>query len=157
MQKSVKLTIAVISALGLFLWEVALCKNMAIAQEYPGCFLITQSGTLVKLNNLCSTVKDQQVEPLEFSGLEFQPPILGLKAGEIRGSVTNRSNQVVPLKIIHIQLVANNQVITSTNIPVETDNGLQPGASLAFDTVIASRQIGGVPEDEVKVEVTQYE
>lgn len=157
MQKSLNLTIAVISVLGLFLWEVATDKNMAIAQEYPGCFLITQSGTLVKLNNLCTAIKDQQVEPLEFSGLEFQPPILGLKAGEIRGSVTNRSNQVVPLKIIHIQLVANNQVITSTNIPVETDNGLQPGASLSFDTVIASRQIGGVPEDEVKVEVTRYE
>lgn len=156
MQKSVKLTIAVISVLGLFLWEVAPCKNMAIAQEYPGCFLITQSGTLVKLNNLCTAIKDQQV-PLEFSGLEFQPPILGLKAGEIRGAVTNRSNQVVPLKIIHIQLVANNQVITSTNIPVETDNGLQPGESLSFDTVIASRQIGEVPEDEVKVEVTRYE
>ena len=127
------------------------------AQEHPDCFLITQSGTLVELNNICIPAKNQQVEPLIFSGLEFQPPLVGLKAGEVRGAVTNRSTQVVPLKVIYIQLIADNRVIAASNILVETGSGLQPGESLSFDTVIGSKKVGSVPDEDVKVEVTRYE
>lgn len=127
------------------------------AQEYPDCFLITESGTLVELNNICIPAKNQQVEPLIFSGLEFQPPLVGLKAGEVRGAVTNRSTQVVPLKVIHVQLIADNRVIAASNILVETGGGLQPGESLSFDTVIGSKKLGSIPDEEVKVEVTRYE
>ena len=127
------------------------------AQEHPDCFLITESGTLVELNNICIPAKNQQVEPLIFSGLEFQPPLVGLKAGEVRGAVTNRSTQVVPLKVIHIQLIADNRVIAASNILVETGSGLQPGESLSFDTVIGSKKLGSVPDEDVKVEVTRYE
>lgn len=128
-----------------------------VAQEHPDCFLITQSGTLVELNNICIPAKKQQVEPLMFSGLEFQPPLVGLKAGEVRGAVTNRSTQVVPLKVIHIQLIADNRVIAASNILVETGSGLQPGESLSFDTVIGSKKLGSVTDEDVKVEVTRYE
>ncbi|MBW4639882.1 MAG: hypothetical protein KME05_16940 [Gloeocapsa sp. UFS-A4-WI-NPMV-4B04] len=131
-------------------------KSVA-AQEHPDCFLITQSGTLVELNNICIPAKNQQVEPLIFSGLEFQPPLVGLKAGEVRGAVTNRSTQVVPLKVIYIQLIADNRVIAASNILVETGSGLQPGESLSFDTVIGSKKVGSVPDEDVKVEVTRYE
>lgn len=155
MQKSINLTTVGI-ALILSLWDVILVKKVAIAQEYPGCFLITQSGMLVNLNNLCTSAQ-QQVEPLLFNGLEFQPPLVGLKAGEVRGAVTNRSSQVVPLKIIYIQLVAGSRIIASSDIPVETGNGLQPGESLSFDTVISSKKLGKVPEDGVEVQVTRYE
>lgn len=154
MQKYINLTatgIALISSL----WQ-AKVENVA-AQEYPDCFLITQSGTLVELNNLCNSVKNQQAEPLVFSGLEFQPPILGLKAGEVRGSVTNSSSQVVLLKVIYIKLMAENRVITSSNVLVETGSGLQPGEVLSFDTVISSKKLGKLPEQRVKVEVTRYE
>lgn len=157
MQKSRDLIIAIGIFLMSLLYEIAVVKNIATAQEYPGCFLITQSGTLIELNNLCTLVQKQEVEPLLFSGLEFQPPLIGLKPGEVRGSVTNRSNQVVPLKIIYIQLVADNQILTSSDIPVETGSGLQPGESLSFDTVISSKKLGKVPEDGVKVQVKRYE
>jgi hypothetical protein len=156
MQKSLNLTTVGI-ALILSLWKIALLKKAVIAQEYPGCFLINQSGTLINLKNLCTSVQQQQVEPLLFNGLEFQPPLVGLKAGEIRGAVTNRSSQVVPLKIIYIQLVADNQIIALSDISVETGNGLQPGESLSFDTVISSKKLGKVPENGVKVQVARYE
>lgn len=155
MQKSINLTTVGI-ALILFLWEVTLVKQVAIAQEYPDCFSITQSGMLVKLNNLCASAQ-QQIEPLLFNGLEFQPPLVGLKAGKVRGAVTNRSSQVVPLKIIYIQLVAGSRIIGSSDIPVETGNGLQLGESLSFDTVISSKKLGKVLEDGVEVQVTRYE
>lgn len=147
--------ITAISIVLLPLWQISI-KNVA-AQEYPDCFLITQSGTLVELNNICTSAKNQQVEPLIFSGLEFQPPLVGLKAGEIRGAVTNRSTQVVPLKVIYIQLIADNRVIAASNISVETGSGLQPGESLSFDTMIGSKKLGNVPENPIKVEVTRYE
>lgn len=137
------------------LWQIAI--ESVAAQEYPDCFLITQSGTLVELNNICIPAKSQQVEPLIFSGLEFQPPLVGLKAGEVRGAVTNRSTQVVPLKVIYIQLIADNRVIAASNILVETGSGIQPGESLSFDTVIGSKKLGSVPESPIKVEVTRYE
>lgn len=92
-----------------------------------------------------------------FSGLEFQPPLLGLKPGEIKRAVTNRSNKVIALKVIYIQLVADNQVIASSDIQIETGNGLQPGESLSFDTIISSKKLAKVPDEEVKVEVTRYE
>ncbi len=156
MQKSTDLIIAISISLMSFLYETAIFKNVATAQEYPGCFLINQSGRLIELNNLCTLVQ-KQVEPLLFSSLEFQPPLIGLKPGEVRGSVTNHSNQVVPLKIIYIQLVAGNQIIASNDIPVETGSGLQPGESLSFDTVISSKKLGKVPENGVKVQVNRYE
>lgn len=147
--------ITAISIVILPLWQIAI--ESVAAQEYPDCFLITQSGTLVELNNICIPAKNQQVEPLIFSGLEFQPPLIGLKAGEVRGAVTNRSTQVVPLKLIYIQLIADNRVIAASNILVETGSGLQPGESLSFDTVIGSKKLGSVPESPIKVQVTRYE
>lgn len=74
MRKSINL-ITVGIALILFLGETALVKKGAIAQKYPGCFLITQAGILINLSNLC-TPAQQQVEPLLFNGLEFQPPLV---------------------------------------------------------------------------------
>lgn len=129
----------------------------AATQEYPGCFLITKAGTVVELNNLCTLDEKQASDPLEFSGLEFQPPIAGLKSGEIQGSVTNKSNKVILLKTIYFQLVANNQVIGNSNVSVETGKGLQPGESLSFSTAINSSQLGKLPEERVRVEVTRYE
>lgn len=156
MQKSINLTAAICITLISSLCETATVETAVVAQEHPGCFLITGSGTLVDLNNLCTQAK-QQVEPLVFSGLEFQPPLLGLKPAEVKGSVTNRSSQVVALKIIYIQLVADNRIIAASDIPVETGSGLQPGESLSFDTVISRKKLGKVPEDKVNVQVTRYE
>lgn len=128
----------------------------AATQEYPGCFLITTTGTVVELNKLC-TKDAEQTEPLEFSGLEFKPPIAGLKPGEIQGAVTNKSNKVILLKTIYFQLIANKQVIGASNVSVETGNGLQPGESLSFNTAISSRKLGRLPVEGVSVEVTRYE
>ncbi len=154
MQKYILTTISI--ALIPFVCEITTVKNV-VAQEYPGCFLITTAGTVVELNNLCTLGKEQTAETLEFSALEFQPPIAGLKSGGVQGSVTNRSNKVILLRTIYFQLVANNRVIAASNIPVETGNGLQPGESLSFNTGISSNKIGKLPEEEVKVEITRYE
>lgn len=156
-QNAIKKPINLITAISIVISLLWHAIETAAAQEHPDCFLITQSGTLVELNNICIPAKNQQVEPLIFSGLEFQPPLVGLKAGEVRGAVTNRSTQVVPLKVIHIQLIAANRVIAASNILVETGSGLQPGESLSFDTVIGSKKLGSMPDEEVKVEVTRYE
>lgn len=157
MQRSINLTAGICIALVASSIESGLFHNNALAQEYPGCFLITQLGTLVDLNNLCNITEKQQAEPLMFSGLEFQPPLLGLKPGEIKGAVTNRSNKVIALKVIYVQLVVDNQVIASSDIQIETGSGLQPGESLSFDTIISSKKLAKVPDEEVKVEVTRYE
>lgn len=156
MQRSISLTAGICLALVASSFKSDLFHNTAIAQEYPGCFLITQLGTLVDLNNLCN-ITEKQEEPLMFSGLEFQPPLLGLKPGEIKGAVTNRSNKVIALKVIYVQLVADNRVIASSDIQIETGSGLQPGESLSFDTIISSKKLAKAPDEEVKVEVTRYE
>lgn len=139
-----------------FVCAIATGKNV-VAQEYPGCFLITTTGTVVELNNLCTLSNQQTAEPLEFSGLEFQPPIAGLKSAGIQGSVTNRSNKVILLKTIYFQLLANNRVVAASNIRVETGDGLQPGESLSFNTGISSNNVGDLPENGIEVEVTRYE
>lgn len=154
---AIKKPINLITVISIVISPLWYAIESVAAQEYPDCFLITESGTLVELNNICIPAKNQQVEPLIFSGLEFQPPLVGLKAGEVRGAVTNRSTQVVPLKVIYIQLIADNRVIAASNILVETGGGLQPGESLSFDTVIGSKKLGSIPDEEVKVEVTRYE
>ena len=153
MQKYILTTISI--ALISFVCEITTVKN-AIAQEYPGCFLITKEGTVVELNNLC-TLSKQVAEPLEFSNLEFQAAIAGLKSAGVQGAVTNRSSKVILLRTIYFQLVANNRVIVASNIQVETGKGLQPGESLSFNTGISSKKIGNLPEDGVKVEITRYE
>lgn len=155
--KAIEKPINLITAISIVISPLWHGIESVAAQEQPDCFLITESDTLVELNNICISAKNQQVEPLIFSGLEFQPPLVRLKAGEVRGAVTNRSNQVVPLKVIYIQLIADNRVVTASNILVETGSGLQPGESLSFDTVIGSKKLGSVPDEEVKVEVTRYE
>lgn len=153
MQKYILTTIGI--ALISFVCEITTVKNV-VAQEYPGCFLITKEGTVVELNKLC-TLSKQTAEPLEFSDLEFQPAIDGLKSAGVQGAVTNRSNKVILLKTIYFQLVANNRVIAASNIQIETGNGLQPGESLSFNTGISSNKVGKLPEDGVKVEITSYE
>lgn len=85
MQKYIFTTIGI--ALIQFVCEIITAKNVA-AQEYSGCFLITKAGTVVELNKLCTLNDEQTAEPLEFSRLEFQPPIAGLKFGGVQGSVT---------------------------------------------------------------------
>jgi len=155
MQKYILTTICI--TLIPFIYEITTVKNVVVAQEYPGCFLITKAGTVVELDNLCVLDEEQTAEPLEFTGLEFQPPIAGLKSGGVQGSVTNRSNKVIPLKTIYFQLVANNRVIAASDIPVETGNGLQPGESLSFNTGISSNKVEKLSEDGIKVEVTRYE
>lgn len=154
MQKYILTTIGI--ALISFVCEITTVKNV-IAQEYPGCFLITKEGTLVELNNLCTVSNKQTAEPLEFSALEFQPAIAGLKSAGVQGAVTNRSNKAILIRTIYFQLVANNRVIAASNIQVETGNGLQPGESLSFNTGISSNKVGKLPEDGVKVEITRYE
>ncbi len=154
MQKYILTTISI--ALISFVCEITTIKNV-IAQEYPGCFLITKDGTVVELNNLCTLSKKQTAEPLEFSNLEFQPAIAGLKSAGVQGAVTNRSNKVIVLKRIYFQLVASNRVIAASDIQVETGNGLQPGESISFNTGISNNKIGKIPEDGVKVEITSYE
>lgn len=153
MQKYISTTIGI--ALIPFVCAIATFRSV-VAQEYPGCFLITTAGTVVELNKLCTLSNKQTAESLEFNGLEFQPPIAGLKSAEIQGSVTNRSSQIIPLRTIYFRLVANNQVIAASNIRVETGNGLQPGESLSFNAGIGSSE-DGLPEDGVKVEVIKYE
>lgn len=154
MQKYILTTIGI--ALIPFVCEITTVENV-IAQEYPGCFLITKEGTVVELNNLCTSSKKQTVEHLKFSDLEFQPAIAGLKSAGVQGAVTNRSNKVILLRTIYFQLVANNRVIAASNIQVDTGNGLQPGESISFNTGISSNKVGKLPEDGVKVEITSYE
>lgn len=154
MQKYILTTIGI--ALIPYVCEITTVKNV-IAQEHPGCFLITTAGTVVELNNLCTLSKKQTAEPLEFSDLEFQPAIAGLKSAGVQGAVTNRSNRAILLKTIYFQLVANNRVIAASNIQVETGNGLQPGESLSFNTGISSNKIDKLPEDKIKVEIIKYE
>jgi hypothetical protein len=83
MKKSINFIIPIGIALISSLCEIAIFKNVATTQEYPGCFLVTQSGALIELNNLCTQDKKQQVEPLLFSGLEFQPPLIGLSLARL--------------------------------------------------------------------------
>lgn len=140
------------------IWGAALAfQDRAIAQYYSGCFMLTESGSLVDLNSLCG-VSDRPKDSsgLEFSQLQFQPSSFGNFA-EIKGTVTNRSGQTIPLQVIHIRILNENRVLTSSTIAVNTGNGLSPGESLTFDKVINQKKLGGVIPDTAKVEVTRYQ
>lgn len=132
-------------------------QERAIAQYYSGCFMLTESGNLVDLNSLCG-ISDRQANSrtLEFSQLQFQPSSFGNFA-EVRGTVTNRSEQIIPLQVIYIRILNENRFLSSSTIPVDTGNGLSPGQSLTFDKVINRKNLGGVIPATAKVEVTQYQ
>lgn len=95
------LSIALISSLS----EVALVHTAASAQEYSGCFMISNLGSLLNLDVLCSDEIKISQPKLVFSALQSQL-ILDDTMAQVRGTVTNPSNQVVPLSLICFQLVA---------------------------------------------------
>lgn len=154
MSKSVCLTAGIFVALSSF--EVALVNTAVIAQEYPGCFMLSRSGSLVTLNSICLEKIEISQPKLVFSDLQSQLILDGTMA-QVRGTVTNSSNQVVPISVIYFQLVTDTRIISSANVPVQTGDGLKPGESLSFDKVMSKSDLGDVPPSGIKVQVIKYQ
>ena len=156
MPKIVYLTAALSIALISSLSEVALVHTAASAQEYSGCFMISNLGSLVNLDVLCSDEIKISQPKLVFTALQSQLILDGSMA-QVTGTVTNRSNQVVPLSLIYFQLVADTRILASSSISVETGDGLNPGESLSFDKVINKSHLGNVAPSVIEVKITKYE
>lgn len=130
--------------------------NDVSAQEHPGCFMINSTGQLVNLSVLCLNKAETLKPTLVFTGLQSHLILDGTMA-QVRGTVTNISNQIVPLSQIKFQLLADRQILASNTILVETGSGLKPGESLSFDKVIDKSDLGDLPQNTIKVQVTNYQ
>ena len=118
--------------------------------------MITRSGKVVGLNVLCQGKTETPQAQLMFTNLESQLILDGTMV-QVRGTVTNRSSQAVPLSQIYFQLVVDNRILTSNTIPIEKSDGLKPGESISFDKVLSKSELADVPPSEIKVEITQYQ
>jgi len=136
------------------LCSTVLFRTDAIAQGDPACFFVDQSGRLTDLNHLCKTETVQT--KLLFKALKPQL-IFGGNAAEVKGTVTNNSNQVIPITNIYFQLIADNRVLSSSAIEILKADGLKPGESLAFEKVISKGDLGNVPPSVIEVQVTRYD
>ena len=155
MAKSAYLT-ALYVALFSFAVEVASSDTVASAQEYPGCFMVSQVGNLVELNALCATTMRVPQPKLVFTDIESQLILEGTMA-QVRGTVTNLSSQVVSISRIYFQLVADTKVLASSTVLVATGNGLNPGESLSFDKVLSKSDLRNIAPDKIKVQIIKYE
>lgn len=143
MPKFVNLTAALCISFIATLSEVAIIHTTTNAQEYPGCFMIDRAGIFVDLKGLCPLSESasrrvgesegrEELNPLVFSALELKQPILNGNLTQVKGFVTNRSSQPLPLSLISFQLVANERLLASNTIEVAASNGLKPGKSIRF-------------------------
>lgn len=144
------------SALVASLSGLAIGAIAAKAQEYPGCFLMMQ-GEFVDLSSLCggSASSTANSAAIVFSNLKLQS-IFNDSLLEVVGTATNPSSQVMPISVVYFQLVAGNQVLTSSAIEVEAGNGLAPGQSMEFSKVISASDLQSYASSGVAVQVTQY-
>lgn len=134
--------------------STVLFRTNAIAQGDPACFLVDQSGRLTDLNHLCKTETAQP--KLLFQDLKSQL-IFGGNAAEVKGTVTNNSNQVIPITNIYFQLIADNRILSSSAIEVPKADGLKPGESLAFEKVISKGDLENIPPSAIEVQVIRYD
>jgi len=142
--------------LAISVWFALFAALSVSAQEYPGCFMLSYSGSLVDLNTLCTDKAANLQPPLVFSSLQSQPILDGAMT-QVRGTVTNNSTSVVPLSRIYFQLVANSKILVASAILVDTGSGLNPGESISFDKVLSKSDLGNVPLAAIEVKVTKYE
>lgn len=152
------LTIDAIVPTALFasLSGLAIGAIAAQAQEYPGCFLVTQ-GSFVDLSSLCggNAPSANDSATIVFNNLRLQS-ILNDSLVEVVGTATNPSSQVMPISVVYFQLVADNQVLSSSAIEVEAGNGLAPGQSMEFSKVISASDLKSYASSGVAIRVTQY-
>lgn len=122
--------------LGCLPWFINHENNLALAEEYAGCFMTDHNGRVLNLEGLCSgnqekkSNQEQIVKGIKMANLS----LLDEKSGYplVIGKITNTTDQNIQVKTIIIQIEDNqtNDVVTTETLDVAAI--LAPGQSREF-------------------------
>ena len=139
-------------------FEVPLnCPAIAVP-DYPACYIITTSGKLQDLNSLCRFGDGLVNSPLRFSEMGLQVAVRDARPQLIvKGIVTNASAKRVPVSKVNCQLLLNDRIISTNQIPIITGRGgLHPGESRSFNQALNIQNLEEVSLSNLRVKVTSF-
>lgn len=142
----------------LILMEGSCLSRRAIAQEYEGCWMVSSAGAVIDLNgSVCPRSPAAPVStPLSFANLRVESTHDGRVA--VLGSVTNRSNQPVPLILVEYKLIdsQSQEVIYKGLVPLATPGTLQAGESINFSRLLNTRRLPQKPLTAITVQIDRH-
>ena len=125
--------------------------------ESPACFMVTSSGQVRNLNSVCN-MSHSGTFPLTFSQMDLRVS-LDAKNPQltVSGIVTNASQKRVAVSKVVCQLLLNNRVVSTSEVPIITGSGgLRPGESRSFNQPLNMPNLDGVPLSRLRVQVASF-
>lgn len=133
---------------------------VAIAQEHAGCWMVNAQGQVVDLNgSICRDREiSQPIVPLAFSNLQVQANSNG--SIEIQGTVTNQTQQPIPLVLLEYQLIDRQgdtpQLLYKGMLPMDTPGYIGASESLTFRRTLNARRLQNQAPESLQLAIAGY-
>jgi hypothetical protein len=124
-----------------------LSAAQAIAEE-PLCYRTTATGQIIDLSALC-TDDPAASEPIAVSNLSLDVPDEEFLSSRVKATITNRSRAPVQVKTVMLQISRASTVIVK--VPLEVDQTLNPGQSIAASGIFNKADLRGQDPKELSV------
>lgn len=130
------------------------------------CFMEWQGRTIDLTNSMCGSSTGDEIpteeanadsdSDIRVSDVQIEPTMNGT-AVQIKGTVTNESDEVSSVSLVHFDVIneRDGSVVTSDAAEVEVGAGIEPGEQIAFSKVISTNTLSeeaSIPD--LRVEVT---
>ena len=130
-------------------------QTFAVAQEYPGCFIVDHAERVVNLDGICIPQSKAELEPSAvIKGIALTGTRIIRERSEVPfiiGTITNTTNQAIQVNSITLQFEdkSTGDVITTETLDVEAY--LAPQQRREFrKPVLKDTDLGGRRESDIK-------
>ena len=124
-----------------------LAASHAIAEE-PLCYRTTAMGQVIDLTSLC-TDDPAASTPIAVSNLSIDVPDEEFLSSRVKATITNRTREPIQVKTVMLQISRENTAIVK--VPLEVDQTLNPGQSIAASGIFNKADLRGQDPKELSV------
>ncbi len=124
-----------------------LSAAQAIAEE-PLCYRTTATGQIIDLSALCTDDRADD-RPIVVSNLSLDVPDEEFLSSRVKATITNRSREPIQVKTVMLQISRENTAIVK--VPLEVDQTLNPGQSIAASGIFNKADLRGQDPKELSV------
>ncbi|XHX78124.1 MAG: hypothetical protein RBJ76_27460 [Stenomitos frigidus ULC029] len=124
-----------------------LTASQAIAQE-PLCYRTTATGQMIDLTSIC-TRNRTNLTSIAVSNLSLDVADEEFLSSRVKATITNRSQEPIQVNTVMLQISRANTAIAQ--IPLEVDQTLKPGQSIAASGIFDKADLRGQNPKELSV------
>ena len=119
----------------------------AIAQE-PLCYRTTTTGQMVDLTALCTRGPTDRTQ-IAVSNLSLDVPDEEFLSSKVKATITNNSGKPIQVSTVMLQISRANTAIVE--IPLDVDQTLKPGQSIAASGIFDKADLQGQNPKELSI------